>query len=129
MNIFNELKMEQLCENNINIIPEEIQLLINNECDLLTLFKISQTSKENLKSYQQLIFKKYEVNYKNGLIYYDIKQITKIKNIYKITDKEIMNLINLTDLCLNINITDKGINNLINLTNLNLNHNKNISNK
>jgi len=40
----------------MNNLPEEIKQLINNKCDLLTLFKLSKTSKENLQIYQQIIF-------------------------------------------------------------------------
>jgi len=116
---------------NLNEIPEEIQELINNKCDMLTLFKLSQTSKENLQIYQQLIFKRYEVNYKNELIFYDIKQITQIKNSNNLKDKHIKRLIGLTDLdlCYNKYITDEGIKHLINLTNLDLSWNKNITNE
>jgi len=80
----------------MNNLPEEIKQLIDNEYNLSTLFKLTQTSKENLITYQQLIFMKHEVNYNKEIKYYDTTQITKIKNINKLTNEEIKNLNNLT---------------------------------
>jgi len=55
----------------MNQLPEEIKYLINNECDLLTLFKLSQTSKENLQIYQQIIFMKHlaDLDYNEYIIH------------------------------------------------------------